>query len=274
MTLKQVSLIAAAVIGLTVVPLSAQQQQRLKYNNPTAAMEAVQGFNIVLLVGESAASGPSLEEVPAAARKALNEMRDFLPFKHYRVLDSHWTSCCASPMRTLIGRLQGVSVLGSEMNAPVKLLPRMFAYSLDVTPDGGTLGVRFSMMPTDWSSTAGNRLQFTERESKVRRELAQYEQRHAQLVERREQLAAEHGARHPDLVKNESDLATTNRTLAALRNELGTLSPGGNARSTALIDSSFPMQPGETVVVGTSRLGGDKALIAIVTAARRGSGRR
>jgi hypothetical protein len=29
------------------------------------------------------------------------------------------------------------------------------------------------------------------------------------------------------------------------------------------------MDPGETVVVGTSRLGGDKALIALVTAVRR-----
>jgi len=39
---------------------------------------------------------------------------------------------------------------------------------------------------------------------------------------------------------------------------------GGN-----IIDSSFTMQPGETVVGGTSRLGGDKAIIALVTAARK-----
>ena len=31
------------------------------------------------------------------------------------------------------------------------------------------------------------------------------------------------------------------------------------------------MEVGETVVVGTSRLGGDKALIAIVTAVRKGA---
>jgi hypothetical protein len=39
---------------------------------------------------------------------------------------------------------------------------------------------------------------------------------------------------------------------------------GGRAR--ALIDTSFSMDLGETVVVGTSRLKGDKALIALLTA--------
>ena len=36
-----------------------------------------------------------------------------------------------------------------------------------------------------------------------------------------------------------------------------------------IIDSSFTMDVGETVVVGTSRLGGDKALIALVTAVQK-----
>jgi hypothetical protein len=34
----------------------------------------------------------------------------------------------------------------------------------------------------------------------------------------------------------------------------------------AIIDTSFTMEIGETVVVGTSRLKGDKALIALLTA--------
>jgi hypothetical protein len=36
-----------------------------------------------------------------------------------------------------------------------------------------------------------------------------------------------------------------------------------------VIDSSFTMLVGETVVVGTSRVGGDKALIALLTAVPR-----
>ena len=59
-------------------------------------MSSLQGFNIVLLVGESQSSGASIEDVPPAARKALADMKDFLPFKHYRVLDSQWTSCCSN----------------------------------------------------------------------------------------------------------------------------------------------------------------------------------
>ena len=42
--------------------------------------------------------------------------------------------------------------------------------------------------------------------------------------------------------------------------------PGGK---TAIIDSTFSMDIGETVVIGTSSLKGDKAVIALLTAARR-----
>jgi hypothetical protein len=38
-----------------------------------------------------------------------------------------------------------------------------------------------------------------------------------------------------------------------------------------LINSNFTMRVGETVVVGTSRLGGDKALIALLTSVPRSS---
>ena len=57
-----------------------QQPGQLGFrDNP---MPQLQGFNIVLLVGESQSSGASIEDVPPAARKALNDMKDFLPYKH------------------------------------------------------------------------------------------------------------------------------------------------------------------------------------------------
>ncbi|MEO5896917.1 MAG: hypothetical protein ABIS06_14565 [Vicinamibacterales bacterium] len=120
-------------------------------------MPSIQGFNIVLLVGESVSSGSPVEEVPVAARKALADMRDFLPFKHYRGLDSHWTSCCVMPMAApLSGRLQGVIGGGGESTGAVRLLPRTFGYTLHVTinatafvtPDSGRLGIRFAMRQT------------------------------------------------------------------------------------------------------------------------------
>jgi len=46
-------------------------------------------------------------------------------------------------------------------------------------------------------------------------------------------------------------------------------SPGGAGRR--IIDTTFSMDVGETVVVGTSRLGGgDRAIIALLTAVARG----
>ena len=43
-----------------------------------------------------------------------------------------------------------------------------------------------------------------------------------------------------------------------------------HTRSTdALIDTTFSMRVGETVVVGTSRVNGDRALIALMTAVSR-----
>src|SRR5690349_6075594 len=50
---------------------------------------APQGFSVVLVLGEMTGTGPA-ESVPPAARKALVDMKDFLPYKSYRLLDSQW----------------------------------------------------------------------------------------------------------------------------------------------------------------------------------------
>ena len=61
--------------------------------------------------------------------------------------------------------------------------------------------------------------------------------------------------------------------------ELRAMTTGGNARSgatraEAIMDSTFAISPGETVVIGTSRLMGDQALIALLTAATKPGGTR
>ena len=58
------------------------------------------------------------------------------------------------------------------------------------------------------------------------------------------------------------------REVEARQAQLERAQTGGDA---GVMDSSFTMTPGETVVVGTSRLGGDKALIALVTAVPKGT---
>ena len=61
------------------------------FHSRRAAMP--QGFSVVLVLGDiQGASTP--DDVPPAARKALVDMRDFLPFKSYRLLDAAWMMCC------------------------------------------------------------------------------------------------------------------------------------------------------------------------------------
>ena len=73
----------------------------------------------------------------------------------------------------------------------------------------------------------------------------------------------------PNEVRRASDqLNLVNRRIATLKSELSSsnqtkLAAGGKA----VIDTSFRMEIGETVVVGTSGLkGGNRALIALLTA--------
>ena len=49
------------------------------------------GFNVVLLLGDMQDAG-GLDTVPVAARKALTDMKDFLPYKGYRLLDTQWVT--------------------------------------------------------------------------------------------------------------------------------------------------------------------------------------
>ena len=69
-------------------------------------------------------------------------MREFLPYKHYRVLDSQWTSCCSAEVvrigTGIAGRLQGVTG-GVGPGGTTVLLPRPYAFNLTVSEasDGG-----------------------------------------------------------------------------------------------------------------------------------------
>ena len=51
----------------------------------------VQGFSVLLLVGETQAAAPP-ENISAPARKALADIKDFLPYKSYRALDTVWVA--------------------------------------------------------------------------------------------------------------------------------------------------------------------------------------
>ena len=231
----------------------------------------LQGFNIVLLIGESQSSGASIEDVPAAAKKALADMRDFLPFKNYRVLDSQWTSCCSNASGSWIsGRLRGVTaaVAGSEM----RLVPRSYSFRLGLRADA-RLEVGFSLTPDSMSSRAEQSPISTAREAEFEKRLAEL-RRELDTIEDEIPRRAQGSANSPEVAALQQQRRRIQQKIAETTNEITGLRQHGpevDRSNHALIDSSFTMDLGETVVVGTSRLGGDKALIAIVTAARKGA---
>jgi hypothetical protein len=88
-----------------------------------------------------------------------------------------------------------------------------------------------------------------------------------QLAQLAEQL------RRAEVAQNRAEIDATRQRIIDIEFEIESLQK--DARSTsggALIETSFTMSLGETVVVGTSRMrGGNKALIVLLTAATKGS---
>ena len=260
------------------VPQSGQQPARPGFlpgpsRTGDTLMNSLQGFNIVLLIGESQSSGPSIEDVPPAARKALADMKEFLPFKTYRVLDSQWTLCCSNPGGSFIsGRLQGVTAAlsGNEM----RLVPRPYSFRVGVRADS-RLYVTFTLTGDAISGRV-------ERPAPINSaRLTQLENQLADLRKEEEALngrissarAKDLGSNHPDVQNLVAQKDRVRARIVETMNQMAgeIVHPEVDRSSRALIDNSFTMDVGETVVVGTSRLGGDKALIAIVTAARKGA---
>jgi uncharacterized protein involved in exopolysaccharide biosynthesis len=86
------------------------------------------------------------------------------------------------------------------------------------------------------------------------------EQRIAELRQR-------YSAGHPEVVAAEREMQLS-RAQAEQAQLLRSSRPEHTPVKSPVIDTTFNMNVGETVVVGTSRLQGDKALIVLLTAAK------
>ena len=250
-----------ASASLTAAPAFAQQTAAAQAGGRQQWTASIQGFNIVLLVGEmQGASGP-VDDLPQGARRALTDMREFLPFKHYRVLDSQWTSCCAPvTMATLSGRLQGVAGLTS--GTEVKLVQRPYTFNLTIQPGGDKLQVQFGLREEEGGSSQEHAVS----ERQLQNLVEDFQIARQRLEEEKKRVAV--GVLSPrELRPLEDQVLQLERQIAAVRADSSAQRSAKGARN--IINSSFTMDVGETVVVGTSRLGGDKALIALVTAAKR-----
>jgi hypothetical protein len=215
-----------------------------------AASGTLQGFSIVLVLGD-VQEGATSDNIPPAARAALADLKDFLPYRSYRVLDTAWVLASAATRQAVSSRLQGPE-------------EQDFEIMLDRMPVGASsLQIQFEMREPD--GNAERRAAVADREAAIRAELQQLMSAHAAL---------ESQLRRAEAAQNRGDVDAIRQRLADNEVALETRQrQGRSARAGAtLINTSFNMSLGETVVVGTSRMrGGSKALIVLLTAATRGS---
>src|SRR5262245_47694375 len=225
---------------LTAASASAQPPKPSTMPSDRARM--AQGFSVVLVLGDLKAGPTADDNVPAAARKALADMKDFLPYKGYRLLDVQW-------------------ILGSERAATRLRGADEQEYQLSLRADRivGPQGLRvaFHLQEPGAADTAIASVDDGQR----RAQAAAIQDRIAQL----EQEAA--GLRARGGVEGERTLKMVLAQIAEAKRQLASLEKAPTiARGRSVIDTTFFMDIGETVVVGTSRIRGgavdNRALIA------------
>jgi hypothetical protein len=229
------------------------------------------GFNVVLLLGDMQ-DATGLDTVPVAARKALSDMKDFLPYKGYRLLDTQWV--LASNSGPAITRLRGID--DQEYELELRASPTMQPDARGFNQTG--ISVRFFLREPGDASAGGDsgRTALHPKElakgdataAEISREIFQLERERddLQIQVNKGRSQVEVGTKDPVEVKRqETQLAAVNRRINELKQSLSATSSKSAGR--AVIDTSFRMDDGETVVVGTSKVkGGGRALIALLTA--------
>jgi len=211
----------------------------------TAQSTGTQGFSVVLVLGDLQDSSTA-DDVPPVARAALGDLKDFLPYRGYRVLDTAWILGSTTQLFRATSRLRG-------------LANQTYDVSLTSSPGGGPA----SQLQLKFVMREGGGSPSLEREAQLRAELLQ--------------LRASRAAVEKDLANSSDSRSAEDRrartaqmrdlqiAIDAKQHELDASSSSGQM----LIDTSFSMRLGETVVVGTSRVRGDKALIVLLTAVRK-----
>jgi hypothetical protein len=228
-----------------------------------------QGFSVVLVLGDlQGASSP--DDVPIAARKALTDMREFLPFKSYRLLDAAWLMCCGGQRDSANQMLRG---------------PDEQEYDLRLSTsraEGARVSVRFTLLsagiPTETAAESAAVSRTTARRLADLQDKRTLVETQLKDLRKRVEVGVAPAA---EVQKLEVELRSIQRQIEDLSARASSPAranprPGVEhfARS-AIIDTNFTMDVGETVVVGTSRLkGGTKALIALLTAVPPRSGGR
>ena len=233
-----------------------------------------QGFSVVLVLGDIQGVATA-DDVPPAARKALTDMREFLPFKSYKLLDAAWLMCCGLEPRA--GSRGGVTTTASA-NGVSQLLrgPEDQEYELKLVTsrgDGSQVFVRFSLFASSRATEAvagASDVRTVSRRLEDLKDRSAYLQKQIQETKKKVDVGIVSGS---EVSKLELELRRVDREIHEVTAHLADARAGRSLNRPAegprspVIDTSFAMGVGETVVVGTSRLkGGSRALIALLTA--------
>ena len=232
-TKARAHLVAFAVLALLAVSTAAAQPAR--QGVPVVpSPPPIQGFNVVLILG-SESPQKFTSDLPAGATRALSDLRDFLPYRSYRMLDSAWVLNPGSGRTT--ARLRGVDEHHYQVN-----LDSIVAGSSRVT-------VKFAL-----------------RDAEARpREEAEAARALADSLRKLSTLTSVYNANHPAVMEQQMRVKSAQSELDAARARAGQ-TQAWPVSTSQVIDTGFTMDVGETVVVGTSRLQGDTALIVLLTA--------
>jgi len=242
--------LAAAITLAGAATVSAQSAKPVKPAASTeppvkTAVAAPQGYSVVLVLGDMQNASPADSNVPAAARKALADLKDFLPYKSYRLLDAQWTLGSQRTVSRLRGAndqeyqltLRGTPVAGAKLSVAFRLA-EPGATAVVTTGEQNALAAQLAALQNALREAQATAARARDTNSDKRSEMV------AAANERVTQIARE-------IVQIEQQSAMKDASIRATH---------------AVIDTSFLMDVGETVVVGTSRVAGDKALIALLTA--------
>jgi hypothetical protein len=222
------------------------------------------------------------DDVPPAARKALVDMREFLPFKSYKLLDAAWVMCCGQdPHPRPPAQTRNLSSTFASRNTVSQLLrgPDDQEYELNLSTsraESSQVFVRFTLLgstaPAEAAveSASGATRAAARRVGNLRDQRALLEK---QIVDTKKKVDVG-VAPGSEVAKLELELRRVEREMIEVEEQMAEARAGqaaGRATQHAsrsnIIDTSFTMTVGETVVVGTSRLkGGSRALIALLTA--------
>ena len=259
----------AAAGPRTVQGAAASPQRGSEESARTPNAMGLQGYSVVLVVGDMQTAGAG-DTVPAAARKALTDMQAFLPYKRYQLVDAGWIVCCAGFHTPVVSRMRGPD-------------DRDYSYAIEtLNGENGKLTLHFWLREGDSAPVAvsGQRAPTPIGSAMSDTARADYSR---QLYEARKELSdtelqlRQTKRMHDVGTASDTDYETLRRRyqlaqthVDELERTLGERIANASARGNVL-DSVFSIAIGETVVIGTSRLRGDQALIALLTAAGKGT---